>query len=239
MQVEDHRPFIHIERYETDGEKKAFETKGFLCFPASSYEATSMCITGYAMHEFNEIAMRLQWTYVPKMIRITPAERRKAQAEGMSAAVTKLPPPQIQGNGAPKAVFELGLFATYQMPWREPNYSPKDFKCSSSLWQDDGLVIVKRTKLKEINVELSIVMMLITPTFVNFVVFIYLIVIVLGHIFWLLEKSQNVLFADDYCDGIIDGMWYAIVTMSTVGYGDKVPVPRTMVAQFKTLASQP
>jgi len=219
VQVEDHRPFSHVETYTTPEEKAALTARGFLCWDANEYEASSICITGYAIHAFDDIAKRLQWTYTPRLLRATASARRQS-----SVAIDSLTPPKIDGNGAANAVFQMGLFTSYQMPWRPPQYDPDEFRCSSSLWLDDGLIIVKRKAHKEVNVELAIVEMLITPTFVNFVVFIYLIVVVLGHLFWFLERSDNALFAEAYTEGIIDGMWYSIVTMSTVGYGDKVPV---------------
>jgi voltage-gated potassium channel len=47
-----------------------------------------------------------------------------------------------------------------------------------------------------------------------------------AHIVWLLERSQaaNAQFAWDYPTGIGDALWYVLVTIATVGYGDKTPV---------------
>ncbi|HLY64334.1 MAG TPA: potassium channel family protein [Chloroflexota bacterium] len=47
-----------------------------------------------------------------------------------------------------------------------------------------------------------------------------------AHIIWLLERStaDNAQFAWDYPTGIGDALWYVLVTIATVGYGDKVPV---------------
>jgi len=120
------------------------------------------------------------------------------------------------------------------MPWRAPEYSPGDFRCSQSLWADDGLIIVKRTRLKEVRVEWAILYMLISPTFVNFVVFIYFLVLATGHIFWFVECKENRhLFDPSYTQGVLDGMWYSMVTMCTVGYGDKVPL--TGVGKMATI----
>ena len=224
IQVENHRPFVHVENFENAEQKKSLEARGFMCWDKNKYEPTNICLSGYAAQSFKQIADRLQWTFVPRLLRASPAKRRQTVDKGNSLALTELSAPVISGIGADNAVFEMGLFSNYEMPWRAPTYSPSDFRCSSSLWENDGLVVVKRTALMDINLELSIVVMLITPTFVNFVVFIYLIVIVLGHIFWFLEKGDNALFSPNYTAGIIDGMWFAIVTMATVGYGDKVPI---------------
>jgi ABC-type amino acid transport substrate-binding protein len=44
-----------------------------------------------------------------------------------------------------------------------------------------------------------------------------------GVIIWLLERKHNPHFRASPLQGIGDGLWWAAVTMVTVGYGDKVP----------------
>eukprot|EP00961_Rhodomonas_salina_P221638 2996821-Rhodomonas_salina.1 len=46
--------------------------------------------------------------------------------------------------------------------------------------------------------------------------------IVFAHIFWMLEGRDNGMFEDNYGPGIIDAIWFSLVTAMTVGYGDKV-----------------
>ena len=54
-------------------------------------------------------------------------------------------------------------------------------------------------------------------------IFIFILAIV-GSLFWLAERKENPeQFPPDYIRGIANGMWCAIVTMSTVGYGDIAP----------------
>ena len=54
-------------------------------------------------------------------------------------------------------------------------------------------------------------------------IFVFILTIV-GTLFWLAERKENPeQFPPDYIHGIGNGMWCAIVTMSTVGYGDIAP----------------
>ncbi|MFB9055138.1 transporter substrate-binding domain-containing protein [Mariniflexile ostreae] len=55
---------------------------------------------------------------------------------------------------------------------------------------------------------------------------IFLIILaIVGTLLWLAERKQSPeQFSEDPLNGIGTGMWLAIVTMSTTGYGDKAPV---------------
>lgn len=58
-----------------------------------------------------------------------------------------------------------------------------------------------------------------------------LLLFIVGNLIWLAERRHNPeQFAPQYSEGLQNGMWFALVTLTTVGYGDRSP--KTKVGQL-------
>jgi len=65
-----------------------------------------------------------------------------------------------------------------------------------------------------------------SPTLLRLLVFLILTIVIAGHIIWLIERWRNEEFPQTYLRGVSEGVWWAAVTVTTVGYGDKTPIGR-------------
>lgn len=79
-------------------------------------------------------------------------------------------------------------------------------------------------KRKDSNSIISYVNKIFSLEFIRVISVIFLILFIIGFLIWFLERKSNTAnFESSPKEGIGSGFWWAAVTLTTVGYGDKVP----------------
>ena len=62
-----------------------------------------------------------------------------------------------------------------------------------------------------------------SPALLEIIGVFFLLLLIAAHLIWFVERRSNPEFPQGYLKGIWESIWWAAVTVTTVGYGDKTP----------------
>ena len=87
---------------------------------------------------------------------------------------------------------------------------------------------------------MAVAQALVSPAFLKVIGTLSLLLLAIGVLMWLVERRRNPdQFGEGHARGIFSGFWWAMVTMTTVGYGDVAPrtVPGRLIGMVWMLAA--
>jgi len=65
-----------------------------------------------------------------------------------------------------------------------------------------------------------------SPNILRILAGLLITILIAAHVIWLVERRRLADFPQTYLRGIWEGIWWSVVTVTTVGYGDKIPMGR-------------
>lgn len=150
--------------------------------------------TGISLELWQDLASRLNWDYTITYYNDVPAALHALELKQADIVVG---PISISSQRVKKFLFT--------QPYFQSSLSILSNATPPTLWERIGPFFS-------------------TKFFIAVLIFLFILTCV-GTLLWLAERERNTeQFPKDFSSGIGNGMWLAIVTMSTTGYGDRAPV---------------
>ncbi len=176
-----------------NGPLKAEDTLRVGIAGSSPFVIDTTTDTGISLEIWDALAEKMQWQY------------RKVYFEDVPQALTAIEQGAIDAIAGPVSITsERAEKVSFTQPYFQSSLSILSRQDEFSLWQRIAPFFTKKF-------------------FIAVCIFLFILAIV-GAMLWLAERKENKeQFTDKPLSGILNGMWCAIVTMTTTGYGDVTP----------------